>query len=259
MTTWNSGDKSANITLSGGSLIATATSSTIGAVRATTSASSGKVYYEAIMLVAAGSDYGLGWANSTAALSAFIGADKNGVACFPAFTGGAFFFNGANLAGGTGFITGSLQLLTLCVAFDIGGLLIWARTGGSYWNNSATADPGTGTGGIGVSTINAGPYFPVFGSNSSGASVVVNFGATDFGYPVPSGFAGLDTNTQAFAATTKILGYPVLSPPRATVSASKILGLGLLSPPRNAVSLSKMVGYAILGPPRERVFATFLD
>lgn len=248
MTTWNAADKTANITLSGGSLIATASSATIGGVRATTSAAAGKVYYEAIMLVATGTDYGFGWANSTAALTSFIGNDKNGVACFPAFTAGAVFFNNINQNGGTGFITSATGLLTICIAFDIGGKLFWARTGAGPWNNSFTADPGAGTGGISVATINTGPYFPVFGSNSSGASAVANFGATDFGYAVPSGFTSLDANAQAYEASSKFLGYAALDAPQAAVASSKFLAYDGLDAPQTGMSSSKFLAYVVLRP-----------
>ncbi len=240
MTLWNSADKSANITLSGGSLTATTTSATQGAVRADTSFSSGKLYFEVQIQVLGGSAYAIGWANSTAALGTAMGTDKNSVV-FRSTVGDVFFNNASSTGPGA-----ALALFVVGVAFDIGGKLIWFRNDLGLWNGSLTADPATGTGGINLSTVNAGPYFPVFAANSSGAAVLANFGATDFDYPPPSGFSGLDVDTQAYVATSKFLGYPVLSPPQNAVSSSKFLGYPVLSPPQNAVSSSKFLGYAVL-------------
>ncbi len=255
--TWNSGDKSANVTLSGGSLVATTTSASQGAVRANTSFGSGKQYFEVILGTASGSNFGIGWANSTASLSSFIGSDKNGVASYVTSATGAFFFNNGSVGAGTGY-AGSIGL-TLCIAFDIGGKLIWGRYNNGLWNGSSTADPGTGTGGISLSTINAGPYFPVMCANSSGASVTANFGATSFGYAIPTGFTGLDTNVQAFNASSKFLGYDVLETPTSAAVASKMLGYGTLPPDQTAADASKILGYGPLPPSQNAaVSAKFL-
>lgn len=241
MTTWNSGDKSANITLSGSSLVATTTSGTQGAVRATTSASTGKIYFEAVANVMSGNNFAVGWANSTASLSSFIGIDTNGVAVF---SSGAAWLNNVNLGSQTGY--SGFSGLTVCVAFDIDNKLIWFRFSNSLWNGSITADPATGTGGLSVSGLAAGPYFPAFCANSSGAQVTANFGATDTWFRVPSGFSTLDSNTQAFNASSKFLAYAPEPPPVTTVDASKMLGYGALPPTETATTSSKFVAYAVI-------------
>lgn len=240
--TWNGSDKSANITLSASLLTATTTSATQGAVRCTTSETTGKFYWEAELAVLGGSAYAVGWANSTASLASVMGSDKNAVAGEP--TSGAVLFNNASL----GSFGASLALFTVGIAFDIAGKLIWFRNDAGLWNGSLTANPATGTGGFSVSTINAGPYFPVFAANSSGASVTANFGATDYNYAAPSGFGPLAADAQAYITSSKFLGYGVLAPPQTAVSASKFLGYGVLSSPLNAISTSKFLGYAVLAP-----------
>ncbi len=254
---WNTADKSANVTLSGGSLVATMTSASQGAVRADTSFGSGKLYYEVVLGTASGSNFGVGWANATSSLSSFIGNDKNGVASYVANAGSPFFFNNANVGGGGGYA--AYASLTLCIAFDIGGKLIWAKYNNGLLNGSTTADPASGTGGISLSTINAGPYFPVMCANANGASVTANFGVTNFNYAVPAGFSGLDTNAQAYNASSKFLGYDVLNIPDATAVSSKFLGYADLPPSQNAAVSSKFIAYAILSVTfgKSRVF--FLD
>lgn len=238
---WNSGDASANVTLSGGSLVATMSSATQGAVRGNTSFAAGKLYFEATLTNLSGSAWSVGWANSAAALGTAMGTDTKSVVYRPNQGGQAFFNNGAL---GTDYFPSVGD--TVCVAFDIGALKIWFKVNNGLWNGSATADPATGAGGYSVATIAAGPYFPVFGDAGSGGAVTARFGATDFWFAIPSGFSGLDTNAQAFNAASKFLGYAELAPPQNAVSASKFVGYAELAPPRNAVSASKVVGYALL-------------
>ena len=138
MTAWSTTDKSANITLSGSNLVATTSSATQGAVRADTTFASGKYYFECVYGTASGSNFGVGWANSTASLSSYIGVDKNGVASFITNTNAAVYFN-AGVVGNLGR-TG-IAGMTLCVAFDITNKLIWFRWGGGPWNGSGTVDP----------------------------------------------------------------------------------------------------------------------
>jgi hypothetical protein len=96
-TTWNPSDKSPNISLSGSNLIATAvtTTSTFRSVRATTSASSGKGYFE---LQANTIDTSNGWmaciGNSSALLTNYVGSSLNGLGYQAQ---GSVFKNGSNL------------------------------------------------------------------------------------------------------------------------------------------------------------------
>lgn len=244
---WNSLDKSANVSLSGGSLTATMTSATQGAVRADTSFASGKLYYEVQVTSygAVGSFYAVGWANASAALSVSMGAaPANSVAFFANYTEGPVYFNGVDLGKNDEYALTPPQ--TIGIAFDIGASLFWARFAGSFWNGSSTADPATGVGGRSVAGINAGPYFPAFSVNASGAAATANFGATDFFFPVPAGFSGLEASAQAYLAASKMLGFANLAPPVDVLSVSKMLGFANLDPPSQALSISKMISYAVL-------------
>lgn len=240
---WSTTDKTANVTVS--SLLATASTAAQGGVRANTSFASGKLYYEVTLGATNGSTTtGIGWANAAASLTAFFGSDKNGHAVYPGNgTPSNIVFNGAGLGSlGIGWFTGQ----TMCIAFDITNKLIWYKIPGRPWNNNPSADPGTGTGGLSVSTILAGPYFPAFGPASSGTSITANFGATPFQSPIPSGFSAVDPTTQAYAASSKFLGYVIDGPPQNAMSASKLLGYVIDGPPTTALAASKLLGYAII-------------
>jgi hypothetical protein len=245
VTIWNTADKSANVTVSGAdSLTVTTTSATLGGARATNSITTAKTYFEVLLNTQTGTNFVIGWANATASLAAIIGGDKNGVSEL-LVNSGVFFFNNANLGTAIGnAATGQ----TVCIAFDPVAKLIWARINNGFWNNSASADPATGVGGASVSTINAGPYFPAFSANASGASLTAKFGATDFNYAIPAGFSALDTNTQAFNASSKFVAYATLFPPQTAASGSKFIAYAMLFPPVTAVAASKFVGYAVTYP-----------
>lgn len=250
--TWNTLDKSANVTLSGGSLVATTTSATQGAVRATASTSTTKTYVEFTISNITGTLWSVGFANALAALGTAMGSDANSTVFQPNQTGRAFFNNaslGADYAGAVN--------QTVCCAFDPVAKLIWFRYGFGYWNGVVTADPASGVGGRSVAAIAAGPYFPVFAANGSGASVTARFGALDTWFPVPAGFALLDVNAQAYEAVAKLKNYAVLGAPQNALSAAKLKQYGVLGAPQNALSVAKIRAYAILqdipyGPQTEK-------
>lgn len=242
MTTWNSADAAANIALSGGSLIATTTSSTQGAVRATASVST-KTYIEAFILNGTGTLWSIGFADATFSVTAAAGSTTDSVVTQP--NQARNFFNNGGL-GTLQYAPGALN--TICIAFDPVGKLWWARINGGIWNNSGTANPATGTGGLSVAAIAAGPYFPYFSSNGSGAQVQANFGATSFSYAPPSGFAGMDANAQAYEASSKFLGYSVLGVPTNAELSSKFLSYSVISQPRNMAASPKFIAYAVVVP-----------
>lgn len=222
--TWNTLDKSANISLSGGSLVATTTSATQGAVRAGTATAATKTYVEFQITNVTGSLWAVGFANATAGLGTALGSDTNSVVYQPNTASGRLFFNNASLGSDT-FTPVVGQ--TVCVAFDPFGKLIWARINNGLWNGSTAADPASGAGGRSVAAIAAGPYFPVFGDNGSGGAVTARFGALNMWFPVPSGFSDLDVTSQSYEAVSKMDGMVILGAPQNTVSISKMLGYAI--------------------------------
>jgi hypothetical protein len=76
------------------------------------------------------------------------------------------------------------------MAVDLTARLAWFRKNGGNWNNSGTANPATGAGGVVLATA-AGQYAPYVRFTSSLSSdhrYTVNFGQTSYAYAAPSGF-----------------------------------------------------------------------
>lgn len=252
MVAWSTTDKS-NINLSGSNLTATKSVATIGGVRCDTSFAGGKLYYEGL-IVTTTNHWALGWANATEVFTNLIGnvATANSVGGWP--QRGEVHFNAVQTNMG---VDQSLNnVYSIRVAVDFTAKLIWFALNDGWWNLSVTDNPATGTGGRSIAGINAGPYFPIFGSDDAGSSCTARFGAADMWYATPAGFSTLDTNVQAFEATSKFEGLAILAPPQSGVEVSKFEGVAILAPPQIAMNVSKLIAYAILQdtkpPPRSR-------
>jgi len=182
-TTWNPADKDANIGLTGGNLTATKTGDGASVVRSVASRSSGLYYYEITFSVFTGSFSGVGIANGTASLSAFMGSDVN--ACIW-LSDGRVYVNNSNFTNIQSWAQGD----TLCTSFDATNKLIWFRTNGGNWNNSGAANPATGTGGIDLAAngLAAGPYLASIQTWLDTNASTANFGATTYAQTAPSGF-----------------------------------------------------------------------
>jgi hypothetical protein len=89
--------------------------------------------------------------------------------------------------------------ITIGIALDFTHSKIWFKdlTNNGQWNDSATDDPGTNTGGI--SNTVTGALFPAV-TSQNGATLTANFGASSFVGSVPSGFS--DVNTANGSAVT---------------------------------------------------------
>jgi hypothetical protein len=183
-TTWNPSDKSAALTLTGGNLIATGGLG-INSVRAIDKQITGKFYWECAFTTSTSLNTGVGvWSPSVPQGSQFATVTP-GMCGLPR-SGGVLIDGGAS-----SFSFGTIAVGTVvCIAFDAGSRLIWFRLGAAgNWNNSASANPTTGVGG--VSTPNLGvaiPAYPAMVSGISGDQVTANFGDSAFTGTVPSGF-----------------------------------------------------------------------
>ena len=81
---------------------------------------------------------------------------------------------------------------TLCVAVDLDAHLIWFRTNAGNWNNSGSANPATGIGGIDLNKAKqhaVAPlmWYPGASTNTSAATGTINL-VGSFAQSVPSGF-----------------------------------------------------------------------
>ena len=175
--------------MSGGNLIATNTGKTPANQGASVASSAGKAtgkyYFEATFItITGGANLGVGvgtTASSYANLGNSATTGNNGLAT------GTIWANGAS----TGISVGAYSNTQIVgVAVDLDNRKIWFRHSPSgNWNNNASYNPATNTGGV---TIPAGTMVPfvTFGGSGGLANNVVqaDFGSTAFSGTVPSGF-----------------------------------------------------------------------
>lgn len=181
LATWNPSDKSANITLSGGNLIATLSSATFDNVRATKSASAGKYYYEITNGAGISLSY-VGVAASGVSLTSALGNSTNTVAYG---SNGNVNTNGSFSAAIGTYTDGD----RIDMALDLDNGKVWFRKNGGNWNADGSANPTTNTNGIDINNNGTitGPFFPA-GGMSFTTSQTANFGGSTYTGTPPSGF-----------------------------------------------------------------------
>jgi len=181
MATWSTTDL-ANVTLSGGNLIATGTNST-AAVRSGNGELTGKFYFEATLTTNSGSNTGIGLTTGATTLSTVGNTPVNSAILY---RGGNIWLNNANSgtslgARSNGDIIG--------IAVDLAADLIWFRVAPSgNWNANGSANPATGVGGLSCSFLSGVLAYPVATFGVVNDVTTANFGATAFSGTVPSGF-----------------------------------------------------------------------
>lgn len=177
--TWNSADKNANITLSGGDLIATAAAiANFFAARATVGKSIGKFYMEQTVS-AVGGLVQLGVMRSTASIAngSYVGFDVNG---WGYNSNGNVVNNSSNIATYATYTTA--DVIGMCFSPSLGKL--WFSKNGVWQSGDPSAESG------GITITSAVAWFPAFGGNNSGAAVA-NFGRTAFAYAPPTNSIGI--------------------------------------------------------------------
>lgn len=171
--TWNPADKAAPVTLSGGNLVATAT--TGGNIqRASNTASSAglKKYFEALITNAAGNYCAVGIASASHSISSYLGATASSGY---GYHKGAILYPGAT-ATSVDFTTG-----------DVIGVLYDASAGGSSGVVSFTKNgiPVTPTlTGINTATI----WKPTAGLYNTNDSITARFNPASWSYAPPAGY-----------------------------------------------------------------------
>jgi len=179
--TWNPSDKHANVSLSGGNLIASGTTSGYFSARGTAAIVSGNKYYgEFVMNSVGGSDMAIGLANSSANLADYISAGGGNSIGY--FLGYGLMLSDTPVSGyGSGWADNDR------VGFAINGTTqrLYIRVNGGSWLNSG--DPVAGTGGADISALGATIYVALtFSLNTE--SITANFGNSAFVDSVPSGY-----------------------------------------------------------------------
>jgi SPRY domain len=197
--TWDPATATA-VTLSGGNLVVTSTTSSgdQGARGANAvGKTSGKYYFE-VTLTTETSGGNTGFGIGTTA-STYTAMGNNATAGGQVYLNGGIYANGSN----SGFaVANPVNGHVIGVAVDLTAHKIWFRNHnnpdpggaggvGTGWNGIAAAsppyaqDPNTGAGGI---TIPSGTIVPFCTFNASGNVFTANFGASAFAFTVPSGF-----------------------------------------------------------------------
>lgn len=179
--TLNPSDKSADLTLSGGNLIATASGSGYDSVRATQGLSSGKWYWEFKYTTVSSADAMWGVANSTMTLTNYVGLDANGWGNY--MPTGNKLHAGAN----TGYGTAQVVNDVLMMALDMDNGKVWFGKNGTWFNSG---DPSAGTNPAFTSADGiTGTLYPCLSLTNPNVTVgQANFGASTMAYTAPSGF-----------------------------------------------------------------------
>jgi hypothetical protein len=146
----------------------------------TVSRASSKPYVEFKVDVSTATD-AIGLANnSLSSAGPFPGADFSSIGWI---NDGRVLINSAVVATIATWTTGSL----LSMFADLDNGEVYFRVGAGNWNNNPAANPATNTGGISLSTLTAGPYWPVVSPAASSSQFTANFGKTPYAQSVPSG------------------------------------------------------------------------
>lgn len=191
--TWNGSDQ-IGITLSNGNLTATYNDTgSRGGIRATTSFSTGKLYYELQLNFSASSNMGGTWASGTKNFATtFLGGDTLSTG---AYRDNSIYFNSGSLGS---YITTVATGDWIGIALDLTNNKIWIMdiTQGGGWNNApiGSQNPATNTGGGSLTGLTGLPWFPAaaFDAVATGTySVTANFGGSAFLGSVPSGFVAV--------------------------------------------------------------------
>ena len=185
-----------NVTMSNGNLTATRNSTAIGGVNSTSFDGPAvgnlgvKYYFEVTLLTSVTNGNSIGFmtpadivTNSPsvpgipAAKTAVLLGSSSSIVYLP---------NGVN----TGIDLGAAVVNDVIgVSIDMDNALVWFRRNGGNWNNSGTANPATGVGGVQYSLRSGYAPYVSFAAGSNSTDVMKsNFGQTSFVGTPPSGF-----------------------------------------------------------------------
>jgi hypothetical protein len=217
-TTWNPSDK-LNVNLTNSNLTAAWPGNNFSGVRGTTSKTTGKWYFE-YNTIAIASDFhpgdnfvGLAPDSSTYTLGNQLAAPST-----PAIgaSQGNLLFNfqtNPNWITGNGDPSGHV----LCIAVDLDAQLVWFRNDSGNWNNSGTADPATGTGGLALGCSPGTALFLCACTTTISVNNTVTMATQtiQFAQSPPSGFSAWDSVPNIWASveapdTFAGAGYPGL-------------------------------------------------
>lgn len=183
-TEWSRTDKTSHFTITTG-FTATGLFGP-GAVRANSSRTAGKLYFETrISSTTGGNTRLIGIADSTYSLTTGTLGEVDSHSAGINAADGSFVWESAtagHTTGGSGSPSGNDYV---GIAVDIPNKLIWGHVNGSY----IIGNPALGT--FGFDYVVSGPVFPIVGHTGNSTVFVGNF-AEPFHYSIPSGFQAWD-------------------------------------------------------------------
>jgi hypothetical protein len=185
-TTWDDTLKSAaGMTLSGGSLTATATAAaSVGATQNCT----GPTYFQVTIGTAIATSQQVGMVTRRANFgTTLLGNDAN--LSIGYHSGGTVRINNAVVTTIQTFAANAV----VDVAYNPNAKLIWFRTNNGNWNNDVIANqnPAGNVGGISTAGV-SGPLYPAWGAAATGNNATAKF-TSGFTYTPPTGYITVDT------------------------------------------------------------------
>lgn len=233
--TW--GTNAGSMTLSNGNLTATAGGSTTAyashsAVLSTTSLSTGKASFE-VTMPGITQNSAIGLATATYPLADGLGADTMSLGYYMSTGVGSqvaqtiYINNNPVLtpSGNSPPADTAGAVFTFCV--DLDANLFWvtspaiiAAYGANAWNDSATANPATGVGGISFASLTGGAALSIAASTDEGGAVfVLNAGSSTFtrAARIPSTFPAWSGTTVAAVAPGTVTGLVAGTPSNVSV------------------------------------------
>jgi hypothetical protein len=212
---WDPGGRTATITLSSDGRTATVTTTSSSYDRGTKSKAitpgSGKPFYlEATISSAPGSTVRFGLTEGATSYNTTPGSGttNNTVGWVPQASRRVMLQGAYSSPSGGAAETGAH---TVGIAVDPAAMrLWWTSTGmrgldGVNWNNDPTANPATDTGGLDISGLAPGNYFPAMSGNVVGLTFLLNTGQDAFQFQ-PAGFAAYDTPAESGPASYDLTG-----------------------------------------------------
>lgn len=252
--TWSPSDKDANITLSAGNLTASILATNVGTVRSTESAASGTWVFEVTLVSTTSGRPFIGFANSSASLALYLGADDNGIG----WSQGDVWKNGIPVATSSyaaGDVLGFVYNATYrTIAFYKNGAFIYQATGANVPSGTLYAAVGFNGDGDQVVTANFGAtayaytYLNVITTNLSPTTASLPFSAQDNGSNAGTDYLMIKNASQAWTVTPS--GSPTLItdadyPGISTVSVTGITRSSTTATATTASDTNFQVGSAV--------------
>lgn len=173
-TIWNIADSSGCHTVGGDGRVAVSTNGGWASMRATTSRSSGKLYFEARVDFQTTHSPMLGVGTSSATLINYVGADANG---WGLTTSGLLYTNATNTASVSSYAAGDIMGVAVDFTASTGSI--------QFYKNNATNGSFTG--------LTLGTVFPMAATAQQGARMTLRTKAFQCSYSPPTGFSYWDS------------------------------------------------------------------